>query len=49
MGVLAAVLGSACAMAASGGTSIICTLALFRNLTGRVVGSGEQDGPASAA
>jgi hypothetical protein len=49
MGALAAILGPACAMAASGGTSIICTLALFRNLTGRVADSGEQDGPPASA
>lgn len=38
MGALAAILGPACAMAACGGTSIVCTLALFRSLIGRVAG-----------
>jgi predicted MFS family arabinose efflux permease len=33
MGALAAILGPACAMAASGGTSIVCILALFRSLS----------------
>lgn len=48
MGALAAILGPACAMAASGGTSIVCTLALFRSLTGRIAGRRDQGRPASA-
>jgi hypothetical protein len=49
MGALAAIIGPAWAMAACGGTSVVCTLALFRSLIGRVAGSGGQDSPASAA
>jgi hypothetical protein len=48
MGALAAILGPACAMAASGGTSIVCSLALFRSLTGRVASTRGQDRAASA-
>jgi MFS family permease len=43
MGALAAILGPALAMAASGATSIVCTLALFRSLIGRVARDGDQD------
>jgi MFS family permease len=49
VGALAAFLGPAGAMAISGGTSIVCTVALFRSLTGRVVGGSDRDRPASAA
>jgi MFS family permease len=42
MGALAAVLGPAGAMAASGVAGIACTLALFRSLTGRVAGPGDR-------
>jgi hypothetical protein len=48
MGALAAILGPACAMAASGATSVVCTLALFRSLTGRTADRRDQDRPASA-
>jgi predicted MFS family arabinose efflux permease len=48
MGALAAIAGPACAMAACGGTSIVCTLALFRSLTGRIAGRRDQDRPANA-
>jgi hypothetical protein len=48
MGALAAVLGPAGAMAASGGAGIACTLALFRSLTGRVAGRDDQDHPGGA-
>lgn len=48
IGALAAILGPAGAMAASGATSIVCTLSLFRSLTGRLADRGNQDRPPRA-